>query len=234
MGLCGRKKQHVFTLMVSNRMPACRARCRHFRPPTDLFAVPPAPVADHPETSPAGRQIRWLPVSAPRAGPDQRQRTQLTLFKKVSGVCANPPPHQTRPTSDTHKCGASTFRAQGGSTHKVCMGLSTNGDMLDYYSGEQNVALLLTAALEISEERSSACAKLRPVEAQPASEMFGVRRGCGVDRLDRISNGICERAVRLQLRDFRQLVRLSVAREFRPQIADLREQIRADILSLSD
>lgn len=74
---------------------------------------------------------------------------------------------------------------------------------------------------------------LRPREIQPAPEMFGKTRGRRSDRLDRISSGICERAVRLQVGELQRLVRLSVAREFRPQIADLKEQIKADILSLS-
>jgi hypothetical protein len=56
------------------------------------------------------------------------------------------------------------------------------------------------------------------------------RRDC---QLDRISNGIYERAVRLQLGELQHLVRLSMARELRPEPADLNEQIKADILSLS-
>jgi len=94
------------------------------------------------------------------------------------------------------------------------------------------VALLIEPALETSEEQSTACTELRPVDAQPAPGSFGMRsrRDC---QLDRISNGIYERAVRLQLGELQHLVRLSMARELRPEPADLNEQIKADILSLS-
>jgi len=99
--------------------------------------------------------------------------------------------------------------------------------------GVQCVASLVEPALDSLEERSSECAKLRPVEVQLAPERSGVRRGRGSDRLDRISSGIYERAVRLQLGELQKLVCLSVAREFRPKLAGLKEQIKADILSLS-
>ena len=77
-----------------------------------------------------------------------------------------------------------------------------------------------------SSEDSSFWPELPPAEAQPAPEICGVRSERGSDCLDRISSGICERAVRLQLRELQQLVRLCVAREFRPEIADLKEQIK--------
>lgn len=96
------------------------------------------------------------------------------------------------------------------------------------------MASLLESALDNSEERSSDCAKLRPPEPQTVPEVCTVRRGLRRDfQLDRISIGICERAVKVQLGELPRLVRLSMAREFRPKLADLKEQIKADILSLS-
>lgn len=96
------------------------------------------------------------------------------------------------------------------------------------------MASMLESALDSSEERSSESPELRTAEPQPAPEVCVVRRGRRRDfQLDRISSGICERAVKVQLGELPRLVRLSMAREFRPKLADLKEQIKADILSLS-
>jgi len=97
------------------------------------------------------------------------------------------------------------------------------------------MASLVEPVLESSEERSSECAELRPAEPQPIPEMRIVKNGRRRDfQLDRISSRICERAVKVQLGELPRLVRLSMAREFRPKLADLREQIKTDILSLSE
>jgi len=96
------------------------------------------------------------------------------------------------------------------------------------------MASLLEPVLESVEERSAECAALRPVTPQPVPAMRVMRPGRRRDsQLDRISSSICERAVRLQLGELPRLVRLSMAREFRPKLADLKEQIKTDILSLS-
>ena len=96
------------------------------------------------------------------------------------------------------------------------------------------MATLRESALASTEERSSECAELRPAEPQPAPELRVVRNSRRRDsQLDRISSRICERAVKVQLGELPRLVRLSMAREFRPKLADLREQIKTDILSLS-
>jgi len=88
------------------------------------------------------------------------------------------------------------------------------------------------AAIETLEDPSFG-PELVPAEAQPAPEMYGTGSERGSDCLDRIAIGIYERAVRLQLGELQKLVCLSVAREFRPKLAGLKEQIKADILSLS-
>jgi hypothetical protein len=98
------------------------------------------------------------------------------------------------------------------------------------------VGLFVAAAVENSEQRTSKRLKLPRPEPKSAPDMSSTAGGRmrSPDRLDRISTAICARAVQLQIGELRQLVRLSLARELRPQLADLKEQIKADILSLSE
>jgi hypothetical protein len=64
-------------------------------------------------------------------------------------------------------------------------------------------------------------AKFGPVEAQLAPKMFGIRGGHGWDRrLDRVSSGIYERAVRLHRKELRQMARRIHLLDLREKLAD--------------
>ncbi len=52
-------------------------------------------------------------------------------------------------------------------------------------------------------------------------------------RLDQISSGIYENAVKLQRRERHQLARMAAALQFRMKVADLKQEVRASVLSLS-
>ena len=97
------------------------------------------------------------------------------------------------------------------------------------------MASLLEPIVDSSEPQSCEGTEVRAAEAQPAAKIRAMRSGHRRNhQLNRISSGIYERAAKLHVGELPRLARLSMAREFRPKLADLREQIKADILSLSD
>lgn len=64
-------------------------------------------------------------------------------------------------------------------------------------------------------------AKFRPVEARLAPEVFGMRGGHGWDRrLDRVSSGIYEHAVRLHRKELQQMARRIDLRDLREKLTD--------------
>ncbi len=93
------------------------------------------------------------------------------------------------------------------------------------------MASMARAAIETLQDPSFG-PELVPAEAQPAPEMYGTGTERGSDCLDRIATGIYERAVRLHQRDYQQWVRPAAALQFRAKLADLKEQIEADVRSL--
>ncbi len=106
--------------------------------------------------------------------------------------------------------------------------------MMGLQGGESSMALaIIGAPLEGPEHRSFGWTKVRPREAQLGSETVGMRSRHGWSRqLDRISSGIYEHAVRLQRRERQQLACLAAALQFRTELAGLKEEIRANLLSL--
>jgi len=100
--------------------------------------------------------------------------------------------------------------------------------------GGMALTMTMGAALDRPEPRPVAEAKREPAAPLPPSEFLVPRPKLPIDsQVDRIADRIFERAAKLQQREHQQLVRLAAAIQFRLEIARLKEDIEAGILSLS-
>ncbi len=88
-------------------------------------------------------------------------------------------------------------------------------------------------AFERSQNGFFGAPTLRPAGPQLVPQISGTRCAWGWNRrLDRISSGICENAVRLHRREHRALIRLTAAFQFRARLAGLKKEIEANVLCL--